>query len=77
MILKNLKHGDVRPGDILIWATDLENNVPMSSDLVITINITGEFVYFWYLELSTLKLWSSSSAYRSSPLQHHVLRVEP
>ena len=77
MILKNLKHGDVRPGDILIWATDLENNVPMSSDLVITINITGEIVYFWCLELSNLKLWSSSSAYRSTPLAPYVLRVKP
>lgn len=77
MILKNLKHGDLRPGDILIWPTDLENSVPMSSDLVITINITGEFVYFWYLELSTLKLWSSSSAYKSTLLHPYVLRVQP
>lgn len=77
MILKNLKHGDVRPGDILIWATDLKNSVPMSSDLVVSVDVTGEFVYYWYLELSTLKLWSSSSAYSSTPLDPYVFRVKP
>ena len=77
MILKNLKHGDVRPGDILIWATDLKNSVPMSSDLVISVDVTGEFVYFWSLELSTLKLWRSTRAYKRTPLTPDVLRVEP
>lgn len=77
MILKNLKHGDVRPGDIVIWATDLKNSVPMSSDLVVSVDVTGEFVYYWYLELSTLKLWSSSSAYKSIPFDPYVFRVKP
>jgi hypothetical protein len=77
MILKNLKHGEVRPGDILIWTTDLKNGAFMNSDLVVSVNVTGEFVYFWSLELSTLKLWSSQSAYKVTPLDPYVFRVEP
>jgi hypothetical protein len=77
MILKNLKHGEVRPGDVLIWAVNLYDGEPPRYDLVVSVNITGEFVYFWSFELSTLKLWSSPSAYKSTPLDPYVLRVEP
>jgi hypothetical protein len=77
MILKNLKHGDVRPGDILIWAVNLYDGEHPRYDLVVSVDITGEFVYFWSFELSTLKLWSSSSVYKSTPLDPYVFRVEP
>lgn len=77
MILKNLKHVEVRPGDVLVWATDPVNDDRPRYDLVVSVHVTGEFVYFWSLELSTLKLWPSSSAYRSTPLDPYVFRVKP
>lgn len=77
MILKNLKHGEIRPGDVLVWATDPVNDDRRRYDLVVSVHITGEFVYFWSLELSTLKLWSPPSAYKRTPLAPYVFRVEP
>lgn len=77
MILKNLKHVEVRPGDVLVWATDPVNDVRPRYDLVVSVHVTGEFVYFWSLELSTLNLWRSSSAYKRTPLTPDILRVKP
>ena len=77
MILKNLKHAEVRPGDILVWATDPVDDDRPRYDLVVSVDVTGEFVYFWSLELSTLKLWSSQSTYKSTPLDPYVFRVNP
>ena len=77
MILKNLKHGEVRPGDVFVWEGDLVGNTRARYDLVVSVHVTGEFVYYWCFELSSLKIWSSQSAYKSTPLYPHVLRVEP
>lgn len=77
MILKNLKHVEVRPGDVLVWATDPVNDERLPYDLVVSVHVTGEFVYFWSLELSTLKLWRSTRAYKRTPLTPDILRVEP
>lgn len=77
MILKNLKHAEVRPGDILVWATDPIYDDRPRYDLVVSVHVTGEFVYFWSLELSTLNLWSSSRAYKRTPLTPDILRVKP
>lgn len=78
MILKNMKHGDVRPGDIiLVWAVDPIYGERPSYDLIVSVNITGEFVYHWRLDLSTMKLRSSQSSYLHAELVPYVLRVKP
>lgn len=77
MILKNMKHGDVRPGDILVWQLTQSTTTRPRYDLVVSVHVTGEFVYFWSLELSTLNLWSSSRAYKRTPLTPDILRVKP
>jgi len=75
--MKNLKHGEVRPGDILVWATDPVDDDRPRYDLVVSVHVTGEFVYYWCFELSSLEIWSSQSAYKRTPLTPDVLRVEP
>jgi len=77
MILKNLKHGEVRPGDVFVWEGDPVSDNRPRYDLVVSVHVTGEFVYFWSLELSTLNLWRSTRAYERTPLTPDILRVNP
>lgn len=77
MILKNLKHREVRPGDILIWLCDVELGDRPRYDLVISVIMNGEHVYYWLVELSALKLWSSPGTPMYTTIRPHVLRVKP
>lgn len=77
MILKNLKHGEVRPGDIVIWQSGGQESIRRNSDLIVSVKEWDNNITYNYLELGSLTLWTSRVYHVVAPCLYAIIRVEP
>jgi len=77
MILKNLKRGELRPGDILVWASGVDLIISGECVLIVSVVISGTDVYYVYFELGAQELWSSSNYHVNDPCIFVIIRAEP
>lgn len=76
MSIENLKHGEVRPGDIVIWQWG-KRSIPGNSDLVVSVKEWDNNITYNYLELRSLRLRTSRVHHVAAPCLYAIIRVEP
>lgn len=76
MFIENLKHGEVRPGDIVIWQSGEKESIPGNSDLVVSVKEWDNNITYNYLELRSLRLWTSRVYHIAAPCLYAIFRAE-